>query len=277
MIGSLTMSKKYQIIDSKEIENRLKISEFKVVATNVQSLDICQLPNGFLATCSGDSFSLYDHKLELIKTFNEINGKKVNTRNIAIDYIDSIYFTDTANDQLVMCNSAFMYQRSIGSKGSEKNQFREPCGLFYHKNNKRLYVCDSGNNRVGIFTSKLEFIKNNLITFRPFEIKIINNVACVRSFNTFDQQLHFYNLPNFTIQSTYKDFHQPISVIQNSFYQFDPQNELLYCFDSNGIQIDQISSTGVRNLIQSNSDGILTQFNNQLILLSNKQECLIVI
>ncbi len=164
MIGSLTMSKNYQIIDSKEIENRLKISEFKFVATSVQLLDICQLPN---------------------------------------------------------------------------------C----------LYVCDSGNNRIGIFTSKLEFIKNNLITFRPFEIKIINNVACVRSFNTFDQQLHFYNLPNFTIQSTYKDFHQPISVIQNSFYQFDPQNELLYCYDSNGIQIDQISSTGVRNLIQSNSDG----------------------
>ena len=90
-----------------------------------------------------------------------------------------------------MCNSAFIYQRSISSKGSEKNQFREPCGLFYHKNNKRLYVCDSGNNRIGIFTSKLEFIKNNLITFRPFEIKIINNVACVRSFNTFDQQLNF--------------------------------------------------------------------------------------
>ena len=277
MIGSLTMSKNYQIIDSKEIENRLKISEFKVVATNFQSLDICQLPNGFLATCNGDSFSLYDHKFEPVKTFSEINGKKFNTRNIAIDFIDSVYFTDTANDQVVMCNAMFIYQRSIGSKGSEKNQFREPYGIFYHKNNKRLYVCDSGNNRIGIFTSKLEFIKHHLITFRPFEIKIINSIACVRSFNTFGQQIHFYNLPNFTIQSTYTDFHHPISVIQNAFYQFDPKNELLYCYDSNGIQIDQIPSSGVRNLIQSDRDGMLVQFNNQLILCLHKQECLIVI
>ena len=75
-------------------------------------------------------------------------------------------------------------------------------------------------------------IKNNLITFRPFEIKIINNVACVRSFNTFDQQLHFYNLPNFTIQSTYKDFHQPISVIQNSFYQDYKSTSFMYVYNN---------------------------------------------
>ena len=270
MVGYLSISKKYKIIDCKEIENSFKDSEFKIVLANVEPIDMCQIPNGLLALCNGNTFSLYDHNFEFIKIITEINGKKVSACNITTNYVDSIYYTDSSNDQIIMCDTNFNYKKSIGSKGVEKNQFREIRGICYNKTNERLYTCDSGNNRIQVHSSKLELIKQHILEFRPCEISIIDHTACIRSFITFEKQLYFFSLPNFTLISTHAGYDHPVSVIHNAFYQFDVKNEILYCYNSNGTQIDKIASNGVRNRIQSNNDGKLLQFNNNLILSLHK-------
>ena len=273
MIGLLSFNKKCKLIDWQDIENQFKKPEFKTVIANAQPTDICQLPNGFLVLCNSNSFALYDQNFKLVNKINEVKGKKISARFLTTNHVDSIYFTDTLSHQVVMCDLSFNHKKSIGSKGFEKNQFNEPNGIFFHKKYERLYICDSYNKRIQVYTSSLDYLKSYALAETiPLEIKIVNNTACIRSFSTYQKQLQFYNLTPFTVKFMYTDHGYPISVIYNNFYQLDPENELLKCYNSNGILIEQIATNGVRKYVQSDYDGILAQFNKDIILSSCKQE-----
>jgi len=54
-----------------------------------------------------------------------------------------------------------MYQStSWGSRGTGNGQFREPWGVVFDRHHsKRVYVADTGNNRVQVFTSEGKFLK----------------------------------------------------------------------------------------------------------------------
>ncbi len=278
MIGLLSFNKKYKSIDMKEIGNRLGVSEFKTIITNVYPLDVCQLPNGVLVSCNNDSFTLYNENHMLIKKIIKINGKIVSAWNLTTNNEDSVYYTDPTNDQVVMCDLGFnKHLKSVGSRGSGKSQFREPYGIFFHNKKKRLYVCDSGNKLVQVYSAGLDYLKAYLLDISPYQIKIIKDTACVRSFSTFEKPLYFYNLANFQVKYTYDDHHCQISVIDNAFYQFDFKNEMLFCYDSDGILCENIECKGVSSACESYYDGILVQFNADIILSSQKHERLMII
>ena len=67
-----------------------------------------------------------------------------------------IYATDIARDQIVKMTLNGTVTKSAGSKGDGPGEFSFPNGIRFGKDDK-LYVCDSGNDRVQVFDGDLNF------------------------------------------------------------------------------------------------------------------------
>jgi DNA-binding beta-propeller fold protein YncE len=79
------------------------------------------------------------------------------SEGIAVDPNGYVYVTDWLNDNLQMFTSSGTYLTQVGSKGSGPGQFNSPEKLALMSTSSSsgyIYVADSGNNRVEIFSYK---------------------------------------------------------------------------------------------------------------------------
>ena len=81
---------------------------------------------------------------------------------------------------------------------------------------------------------KHSFILNN---YRPRNVKVLNDVACVRMGDA--DIICFYDLKKFNEIKRY-DHNGIIGVSKQGFIQYDYLNKSFYCYDYNGYLIDQI-------------------------------------
>ena len=94
-------------------------------------------------------------------------GKKVQTITceklsspigVAVDKDDNIYVSDRTNCFLFKFSKEGKLMKVVGRKGTQPGQFSNP-GMIKIINDK-LYVCDSGNNRVQILNTELEYVNS---------------------------------------------------------------------------------------------------------------------
>jgi sugar lactone lactonase YvrE len=86
---------------------------------------------------------------------------------------ENFIISDTQNNCIKIFNMGGLV-RKFGLSGSRNEQFKDPKGLVIDKEG-RLYVCDSGNKRIQVFTADGNFERTIEIPTRPRYIDIDDN------------------------------------------------------------------------------------------------------
>jgi len=139
-------------------------------------------PNDLLVT--GNRVYVLDtwnHRIQVFSTDGRFLGKWkpipfYGPRGMAVDRLGRFYVADTGHARIVVLDRAGRLVRSFGEKGSGRGQFNEPTDVTVSSENE-IYVVDSLNDRVQIFTMNGEYISEfPLLTARsenlPNEAKI---------------------------------------------------------------------------------------------------------
>ena len=90
---------------------------------------------------------------------------------------DLLYLTQKRSSSVRVYRLDGTFLKKVGKFGTNNDAFRFPTGLCINPDNGDLYVCDSGNNRVIVFTKNLVYKRTfgNGILKRPKDIKIDHN------------------------------------------------------------------------------------------------------
>ena len=157
---------------------------------------------------------------------------------------DSIYVTDTGHHAIFLFKlSDLTLIKRKGQKGSGYDQFQDP-GQLAVSPNQLLYVADTLNNRVQIFTTNLDFqgsIKHQTIT-RPIDIKFTNNEMFVLSLAD-NPCIHVFSLEGNKTRSLVTRGAIGMQVERAYFFCFDEQNNIVIS-DYNAHNIKVFSPAG---------------------------------
>ena len=175
---------------------------------------------------------LYNKKFEIIKIIDKIDDKRFSPLSLTTDN-DRIFICDSFNQKILMTDLDLNLIRQYGEYGNEEDKVKYPNGLCYYKH--ALYISDRANSRIVKLTNYLKYLTSFSVDFQPSVIKIVNDIACIKSANT--NSIHFYDLlypPYFNFKCQYDEHYGTISILNSKFYEFNNKNGKLYCFNKNG-------------------------------------------
>ncbi|KAI6657629.1 Cell surface protein [Oopsacas minuta] len=78
--------------------------------------------------------------------------------------------------QMFTLQGGFVKKKS--KEGKEEGRFKLPCGISGDSTRRKIYICDTGNNRIQIFDTDLHFIKvlnTKTPLYRPLDIKLTSS------------------------------------------------------------------------------------------------------
>jgi len=135
------------------------------------------------------------------------------------------------NNELEKLPKKIIPIKIIGELGKESNQFDSPEGMEFF--NEKLYVVDTNNNRLKIFSENLD-----LLYVLPLEINDVRGIAITNEkifvvetyqylIKSFDHTGNFLN--NFSVTWT-----TDISADENFVYVIEPLIDSIQVYDHNG-------------------------------------------
>ena len=157
------------------IVRKAEFESFKLDSYNHEWVDIkalCCLPDQTLLVSTSNILVLFDSEFNIIKIIEEIEGHNFSCYGLATNNKNRIYLTNILNNKLIVTDYDFNIIKSFGN--SNDNQFNRPRGLYFNKN---LYICDTDNKRVDIFSENLNYIQSVNFSFKPHNIKTTNSTA----------------------------------------------------------------------------------------------------
>ena len=86
-----------------------------------------------------------------------------------------VTLTNLNTIQMYTIQGGFVKQKA--KEGKEEGRFKLPCGISGDTLRERLYICDTGNNRIQILDKNLHFIKvmRTTVLDKPLDIKVMNS------------------------------------------------------------------------------------------------------
>ena len=78
--------------------------------------------------------------------------------SIAVDPLGNVFVADTGNDRLQKFDERGRYKTEVGGFGWEPGQFNQPSGVATGKGGLEIYVADSRNSRIQVFSSHLRLL-----------------------------------------------------------------------------------------------------------------------
>lgn len=252
--------------DTSDLKKLLKDGNIRTIDLNYRPSSICALPNGNLLSCSNsDYLQLYDKDLRLIDTISNVAKYAL---CVATNNRDRIYIPNRGIDaNQIVVTDLDLNKIKISNPGSVNN----PHGLSFY--NGYIYVCDYSNKRIQKLTEELAFVQFYQLDFNPTQIKVHNDLACVRPYNL--NFICFYEIENFTLKQKYENHGGTISEINGIFYEYNHSNKKIYCYDRNGELKEEIETDGFNNCINSYWDGCLDILNNNIICSSAESKKLL--
>ena len=149
-----------------------------------------------------------------------------------------VYIADTGNNRIIKVDLEFNQLTQTKSMSFER--FKHPCGICLNKHNRQLYACDWQNKSIHVFDSVLNWQTFYKLDYSPWYIKMIENVACVRD-NQYSA-LFFHNVNDFSILSKHLFHSGIIGSINNYFYEYVNETQIIYCYDNTGNLSETIQS-----------------------------------
>lgn len=194
---------------------------------------------------------MLDSNFKVIKTISKINDEIFTPRFITTDGRNRIFFT-ALKSRILKCDLDLKFIKQFGTKGSGNEQLDKPCGIKYFEN--FIYVCDYNNQRIQKLNEELLFKESYPLNFKPWEIEILNNIACIRSGS--EASLVFYNMNPFYLKTKVNHVAGSITSFNSWFYQFDNRNTRIFCYNIHGdlvghklLRIDDSKNRPVCSLI----------------------------
>lgn len=299
---NLTIDEKYNLLN-KSLNN----SNYKLINVNTRISDIAVLSNDYLLTANYDqsNLTLFNKNFELIKTINKFSNQITNNMMRAKIYPlclavnnrkKEIYITDYSLHKIYIVDFEFNLLFTInanGVKGTFNGQFQYPFGIMYNQCNNFIYICDKGNKRVQVFStcneadvSRYEFIRLHQLDYEPYQIKQLNQLACITTYSKF----YFYDITTFQLKINYRHHYGIIcNLFGKYFIEYDFKLRKIFCFNENGSLIDefnsklfdhnQLNEQNINNneIIVDNGWENLIYFNNKLVITSEKLGKFIVV
>ena len=188
-------------------------------------------------------------------------------RGITINDKNEIYITDRLKHQIILTDLEFKPIKTLGSIGSNTDQFIEPFGIRFK--NYQVFVCDLGNKRIHIFDEKLENIMNTIqLDMYPLRIEISDKFFCISgktNFNNMYDSFGFYSRDTHELCSPKTETFGRINKINENFYIFDFNSKKFACHEKNGNFIENIDIYNLNEFIDENVvEGLLFIFNHNL-------------
>ena len=72
--------------------------------------------------------------------------------DVFVDSVDNLYITDITDDRVYRLAPGGQEVAQWGGTGSERGQLSLPEGIAVDSHNGRVYVADTGNNRIEMFS-----------------------------------------------------------------------------------------------------------------------------
>jgi hypothetical protein len=246
----------------------------EIINLGFEPISFDALPNGNLVIASNESKSLkiYDKKFKLIKTIDKINNQTFSSLYLTSNGKNSVYLSDRIGHKIIQTDFYFNFIKQFGEEGSTNQQLDDPLGVIFHDNS--IYVCDSNNKRIQKLSEDLVFQESYPLNFKPWNIKIIKNVACVRS-NGEPHIISLYQLNPFFFVRKISRLNGEIYSIHSWFYVNNEFDKRIECYDINGNLVDyKVLENVYEEESQNYSSGF---FNNKFIIGLSKAKKLKII
>lgn len=257
-----------ELIQFGKFKNRIRSKRYRIIDLNVEATDVCLLPNGYLLVISKDNknITILNKDYKQIRLIDKINNQPIYPSSACTNNIDRIYISDSLNDRLIMCDLDFNFIKYSNIVNS--TTLRYPFGLCFK--NDFIYVC--GYKRIHKFNSNLEQHTFFQVDIHPWQIQIINNIACISS-----NSISFYDLQTFNLLIKYDGHGGNIFSFGSYFYEYSGKNKTFYIYDQYGKLLDEILTDGFNNLIQNDWYHGMTFFNGNLVISTLETKKLIII
>ena len=203
---------------------------------------------------------LYDQNLQLVKKIESLNGLSFASLGFELNLEEKkFYIPDVQHHRIIMTDFEFNFIKVFGSLGNSNDQLKYPFDLCLANNN--LYVLDSGNNRIQIFLTNLEFVKSWELDYWLYQIKALNMTLFVQS----NEEIYLYNLNDLSLIQKYGNGFCQISKMNSNIYGFNFQAQKLFCYDDKA-NCEEI--TYANKYLQSKTDGSLVELNGAIYMSS---------
>ena len=128
--------------------------------------------------------------------FNDppFNGKCFKPVFLTSNSKKSIYITDY-DHQIILTDLNFNFIKQFGSKGSTNQQLDYLCGIDYYEES----IYDKGNKRIQKLSEDLVYQESYPLNFKLWNIKIIKNVAYIRTDG--EPNISLYQLNPFSLKT----------------------------------------------------------------------------
>ncbi len=98
------------------------------------------------------------NKSNLFDTQESRNGQFSSICGVAVDEHDNIYVLENKSDLIQAFSSDGQCKAKFGGKFS--GDLKNPHGICYNQSDNRLYVADTGNHKIHVFSTDLELVKS---------------------------------------------------------------------------------------------------------------------
>ena len=272
LVSDLRYSFEYKSKNNK-IQDKLKSGTVEIKDSYDQIIDLCVLPNNTLLASNYRTLNLFNDKFELIKTIDSIDNKSFRISGIACDFYNlHVYLSNHLNDEIIMTDMNLKKLKTTDL--TEKNQIssiESPC--FY---NNKLFVPYRLKKEIKRFSENLILQKSFLLDYQPAQVKIANNLACVKP----DEKtlLYFYDIDSFRLKSIFNNGIGRISEINGFVFDYCFNLNKIFCFNKNGELINVIKFDKINNNDNSKWDetmkynGNIIYFNSNIVLTAQNEK-----
>lgn len=132
------------------------------------------LPSGIAVDSGGDIFvaDCYNHRVQKFSRRGSLlaaaGAKEIGDGHVQFSFPKDVaynsiskklYVVDWSHQVKVLNSDNLSFHSSFGTKGRNKGQFNNPSGITCDSSRGDVYVADSSNHRIQVFTSKGEFLR----------------------------------------------------------------------------------------------------------------------
>ena len=241
----------------------IRYDQFEVISIDVSPYEICVLPYGNFISTNSEALTIFDDNFKQIKKLEiqvgHIFGCTLNHRN-------EIYVSNHHTHVIHMMDLNLNIIKTFGSKGSHNDQFQFPISMCCR--NEFLYVCDSANKRIQKFDLDFQYIDTIKLNFRPYSIKVSDeNDMCLISG---PNGVSFVDLKLKILRHHYSNVFGRISYANSNFFVVSNHpTKRAFCYDVNGILLEEIDLDRLSEFIKCDWDGFILCSKNELYISSN--------
>jgi hypothetical protein len=179
--------------------------------------------------------------------------------------------SDWIGHEIIKTDLDFNFIKQFGGKGSTNQKLFYPRGITFDEDS--IYICDSNNNRIQKLSEDLIYQESYELNFAPWDIKIIKNVACIRSFGEpYSNSLYYLN--PFRFKTRIGNSKSAICSINSWFYVNNYFDKRIECYDINGNLVDY---KDLDNLYEKEEYYSFGYFNNSFIIGTKAAKILIIL